>query len=95
MMPTYNELQKQIAYLQQKAESVRSEERDEAISQIKILMNDYGITVADLNSKGKERTKPRKVANAQFRDDSGNTWSGRGRTPAWLNGKNKEQFRIR
>lgn len=94
-MATYKELQDQIAKLKQDAEEVRQKEIEGAISKIKSLMNDYGISVQDLETSGRKKgTKTGSGANVQFKDESGNTWSGRGRMPAWLKGKDKEQFRI-
>jgi DNA-binding protein H-NS len=45
---------------------------------------------------GKKRAK----ATAKYRDGQGNTWSGRGRAPTWLqkklaSGAKKEDFRIK
>lgn len=94
-MATFKELQDQIAKLKQDAEEVRSREIEDAIAKIKSLMNDYGITVQDIESFGRRKGgKASSLANVQFKDDSGNTWSGRGRMPAWLKGKDKEKFRI-
>ena len=94
-MATFKELQDQIAKLKQDAEEVRSREIEDAIAKIKSLMNDYGITVQDIESSGRRKGgKTSAIANVQFKDDSGNTWSGRGRMPAWLKGKDKEKFRI-
>lgn len=94
-MATYKELQDQIAKLKQDAEEVRQQEIEGAISKIKSLMNDYGISVQDLETSGRKKGgKASSASNVQFKDESGNTWSGRGRMPAWLKGKDKEQFRI-
>jgi DNA-binding protein H-NS len=95
-MTTFKELQDQIAKLKQDAEQIRLKEIDGAISQIKSLMNEYGITVQDIESSGRRKSnKAPSLSNVQFKDDSGNTWSGRGRMPAWLKGKDKEKFRIK
>ena len=94
-MATYQELQDQIAKLRQDAEEARSKEVEGAVAQIKALMNDYGITVQDIEGSGRRKGgKAGALSNVQFKDDAGNTWSGRGRMPAWLKGKDKEKFRI-
>jgi DNA-binding protein H-NS len=94
-MATYKELQDQIAALQNTAELTRAQELDGAVQQIKALMAEYGITVADLDSaartKGKKSKQQTKI---QFQDANGKTWSGRGRMPDWLKGKDKEKFRV-
>ncbi|MGK8200712.1 H-NS histone family protein [Burkholderia cepacia] len=39
-------------------------------------------------------TKKRTVAPKYWDPKTGQTWSGRGRTPHWLAGKDREQYRI-
>ena len=95
-MTSYAEYVEQIAKLQSLAEAARKDEIDGAIKTIKDLMKQHGITVADLTSG--TRAKPVKVKGtvaAQFKNpETGETWTGRGRAPRWLDGKDKEQFRI-
>ncbi|KWO52150.1 hypothetical protein WM28_11820 [Burkholderia ubonensis] len=40
-------------------------------------------------------TKKRSVAPKYWNPQTGQTWSGRGRQPRWLAGKDREQYRIR
>ena len=94
-MATYQELQNQISALQNKAEEMRIQELDGAIQQIKASMQEYGITLQDLDFAVKKKSKKSKPqAKVQFQDADCNTWSGRGRMPDWLKGKDKEKFRI-
>jgi DNA-binding protein H-NS len=94
-MATYKELQDQIAALQYKAEETRAQELGGAIQQIKGLMQEYGITLQDLSTAAKTKGKKSKQqAKIQFQDANGKTWSGRGRMPDWLKGKDKEKFRV-
>lgn len=40
-------------------------------------------------------TKPRTPVAAKYKNpETGETWSGRGRSPVWLAGKNKDDFKI-
>jgi DNA-binding protein H-NS len=95
-MATYKELQDQIAKLQMDAEEARSKEIEGALGQIKALMEEYRLTAEDIGSLSKKKSqKASQRTSVQFKDDAGNTWSGRGRMPAWLKGKDKEQFRVR
>jgi DNA-binding protein H-NS len=63
-------------------------------------MADYGLSIEDFaDSKkrgggGKAGAKGKANGKVQFRDDQGNTWSGRGRMPGWLHGQDKEQYRV-
>ena len=96
-MTSYAEYVEQIAKLQSLAEAARKNELSGATQKIKDLMQQYGITVDDLTSG--TRTKPAKIKStvaAQFKNpETGETWTGRGRAPRWLDGKDKEEFRIR
>lgn len=93
-MSTYTDYMQQIAELQRKAEQARASEVAQAKAEIAELMRRHGLTVADLGDSKPTRKMPGPVA-AKYRDPvSGQTWSGRGRAPKWLNGRNKEDFSI-
>jgi DNA-binding protein H-NS len=96
-MTSYAEYVEQIAKLQSLAEAARKDEINDAIKKIKDLMQLHGVTVEDLAAAG--RAKPSKAKGtvaAQFKNpETGETWTGRGRAPRWLDGKDKEQFRIK
>jgi DNA-binding protein H-NS len=94
-MATFKEIQNQIAELQRAAEEARANEVQGAIEQIRTLMADYDLSMDDIAGAKKRGPKGKAGAKVQFQDDEGNTWSGRGRMPGWLQGKDKEQFRVR
>ncbi|PHV25604.1 histone family protein nucleoid-structuring protein H-NS [Janthinobacterium sp. BJB426] len=95
-MITYAKYVEQITKFQSLAEAACKDELSGAIKTIKDLMQLHGITVEDI--AGGSRAKPEKVKSsvpAQFKNpETGETWTGRGRAPRWLDGKDKEQFRI-
>jgi DNA-binding protein H-NS len=72
-------LEKQIAQAQR-------DERAGAIAQIKSLMAEHGLTVADLGKRsGKPASKSGGKVAAKYRNKAtGETWSGRGLQPRWL-----------
>lgn len=93
-MASLKEIQAQIEQLQQQAAAQREQELSGAIQQIRDLMQEYGLTVDDLQPSRKKNTA-KKSGAVQFRNpQTGDTWSGRGRMPNWLAGKDKEQFRL-
>ena len=103
-MPALSDLLAQKAELERQIESLGREQRSGALAEIKALMAEHGLTVADLSGKaaasGKNAAaKGTKVA-AKYRDpDSGNAWSGRGLQPNWLKaaiegGKKLEDFAV-
>lgn len=93
-MATYKEIQNQIAELQRAAEEARTKEVQGAVDKIRSLMADYGLSIDDIAGAKKRGAKAKAGSKVQFRDDQGNTWSGRGRMPGWLHGKDKEQYRL-
>ena len=95
-MTSYAEYVEQIAKLQSLAEAARRDEPSGAIQKIKDLMQQYGITVDDLSSGTRAKSaKPKGTVAAQFKNpETGETWTGRGRAPRWLDGKDREAYRI-
>lgn len=55
--------------------------RGTALAEIRRLLSENGLTVADLEPPKKNSAQ--KVA-VKYRDGSGNTWAGRGLKPTWL-----------
>jgi DNA-binding protein H-NS len=96
-MTSYAEYVEQIAKLQSLAEAARQNEIKDAIKRIKDLMQAHGVSVADLSSaRTAKPTKAKGSVAAQFKNpETGETWTGRGRAPRWLDGQEKEQFRIK
>ena len=95
-MTSYAEYVEQIAKLQSLAEAARKDELSGAIKTIKDLMQLHGITVEDLAGGNRAKAvKAKGSVPAQFKNpETGETWTGRGRAPRWLDGKDREQFRI-
>lgn len=94
-MSSYQEYQKQIAELQRLAEQARKDEISEAKKRVRELMSEYGLSIDDLLEQ-KQPAKKRPAVEAKYRDDkTGSTWTGRGRKPRWLDGKDKESYRIK
>lgn len=87
-MTTLQDLLAKKAALEQEIESTQKRERSDAISKVKALMSEYGLTVADLAGKtasGKSgAAKGGKVAAKYRNAATGDSWSGRGLQPKWL-----------
>jgi len=96
-MTTYQEYKAKIAELENLAENARKDEITKAKEQIATIMRDYGLTIADLGVTAKAKTsKPRAPVPTKYRDDAtGQTWTGRGRAPKWLEGKSKDDYLIK
>lgn len=101
-MSSLPELMAQKEALEKRIADARRTERAEAIQQIKTLMDQYGLTVADLSAKsGTGRTRKGSKVPAKYRDPaSGSSWSGRGLQPKWLKaalatGRKLSDFAVR
>ena len=96
-MSQYAELKAQIAKLQAQADDARRSEVANVIAEIKQKIAEFGLTAHDLGYEGARRGRPPKKAPlpAKYQDPkSGNTWSGRGKPPKWIVGKNRDRFLI-
>lgn len=100
-MSRYKELQAQIAALQKEAEEVRKQEIVAVMAEIKAKMAEYGITLQDLEASFRRRGRSKAdMGQAKYRNPAtGETWSGKGRKPAWLvqalaQGKSLDDFAI-
>jgi DNA-binding protein H-NS len=107
MAESLKALLKQQEELAAKIEAVRAEGKAKGIEQIKSIMDELGITASDLgfydvatlpHGKTGPRTFKQRKAMApiepKYRDPAtGNTWSGRGKPPRWLQG-NRDDFLI-
>jgi DNA-binding protein H-NS len=85
-MTTLQELLAQKAAIEKQITDAQKQERSDAIAKVKALMTEYGLSPADLSTKGAtpRATGGKKVA-AKYRDpQSGQTWTGRGLKPKWL-----------
>jgi DNA-binding protein H-NS len=98
-MTTYKELQSQIERLQQEAELARKTELANAITEIIAKMREYGLSPHDLGFSAATKRKAvkairRPVAPKYRNNATGETWSGRGKPPKWMAGRDKSQFLI-
>lgn len=95
----YTELKKQIAALQEQAEAARVAEVAEVVADIRAKVTEYGLAEHDIFPKRRGRPAASKTGAtplpAKYKNPkTGETWSGRGRAPGWLAGKNRERFLI-
>jgi len=95
MTTSYADLLGQIAELKGQAAKARDAELAAAKTEIKEIMESYGLTIADIARAGKPK-KAHKAVEMKYRDPAtGQTWTGRGRAPKWLEGRDKIAFLIK
>ncbi|UDG83349.1 H-NS histone family protein [Candidatus Vallotia lariciata] len=97
-MSSYKDLLAQREKLEKQIEEAKAKELIRIINDIKQKMSDYGLTLADLGfgrSKMAKAVRPRSGVAPKYRDPvSGSTWSGRGKPPKWIAGKNRDEYLI-
>ena len=111
-MSNFSDLQQQVDEAEAKVNELRKQldaerknERTQAIVAVKELIKTHGLTPLELGLSNKVNGKSgsgdkRNVVAPKYQDpDSGKTWTGRGKSPAWLtaylaNGRNKQDFLI-
>ena len=99
------ELNRQQQALEQEIANARQAQRQSAIDQVRKIMSDNRLTLADLGQTKAPREKAgklagRKVAPKYLDPSTGRTWSGRGIKPAWMAeaiaaGKTADDFLIK
>ena len=95
-MSSYKELLKQREALEQKINEARRNELSEAVSQVRALVTEFGLTAQDVFPAGKARSASAgsKVAPKYRNPATGQTWTGRGKAPSSIQNENREQFAI-
>jgi DNA-binding protein H-NS len=108
---TVNEIKKQIAALEAKAARLAQEETKASVAKVRALMNQLGVTLEHLSSTVGRKSaavkralvgsKPKTVQRGgkgvvKYRDpQTGATWTGFGRAPAWIAGAaNRDAFLV-
>lgn len=84
--------------LEKEIAETRQRERVDAIDKARALIAEYGLTSQDLfGGIGAKKSRPStgKVA-AKYRDPAtGAEWTGRGRAPKWLEGRDRAKYLIK
>ena len=101
-MTSYKELLQQREALEQKINEARHRELSDAVSQVRALVAEYGLTAQDVfptgrsagKSAGRSSTAGTKVAPKYRNPATGETWTGRGKAPRWIQNEDREKFAI-
>ena len=97
MTTDYKTLLQQKAQLEAQIAEVLKTEKSGAIAQVRTIIDQYGLTEADVfpSSKAKTGAGFRVVGVPKYRDPAtGATWTGRGKQPRWIEGKDRTPFAI-
>ncbi|KAB7627430.1 H-NS histone family protein [Verminephrobacter eiseniae] len=103
-MTSYKELLMQREALEQQINEARRNELANAVSQVRALVAEYGLTARDIfpTSKflsggripGARASRGTKVAPKYREPATGQTWTGRGKAPKWIQNEDRAKFAI-
>ncbi|WP_162498996.1 MULTISPECIES: H-NS histone family protein [Burkholderia] len=95
-MATYKELLAQLDVLKQQAKTARAVELPDVLVELRRKIVKYGLTQKDLFPPRLGRPKKADaLPKPRYRDpETGASWTGRGRAPAWIAGQDRERFLI-
>lgn len=96
-MPSYKELLQQREQLEQQISEARKNELSDAVSKVRALVAEYGLTADDVFPPAKSARATgtgSKVAPKYRHPETGQTWTGRGKAPKWIQNEDREQFAI-
>jgi DNA-binding protein H-NS len=98
MTTSYKDLLAQREALEQAITQARQNEIASAVLQVRGLVAEYGLTAQDIfpSRVGKSgAVKAVSKVAAKYRDPAtGQTWTGRGKAPKWIDGKDRAPFVI-
>ena len=95
-MSSYKELLKQREALELQISTARRGEVANAIAQVRTLIDEYALTQQEVfpSTRARSATSGTKVA-PKYRDPaSGQTWTGRGKAPKWIQNQDRSLFAI-
>lgn len=93
-MSDYKTLLQQKAELDARIAEVMKTEKTGAVAQARALIQEYQLTERDLFPAAGTKSAA-SVGAPKYRDPAtGNTWTGRGKPPNWIVGKDRTPFQI-
>ena len=93
-MSQYEDLIRQRDLLDQQIKQIRETERATAIETIKKMIEEHQLKAEDIFSK-KSSPAGKKVPAKYLNPLTGETWTGRGKAPVWIAGKERDTFLIK
>ena len=91
-MTAYKELLARKAELDAQIAQAHAEHKAEGIAAARALIQEHSLTAADVFPAAKPKGS---VGAPKYRDPAtGATWTGRGKPPNWINGKDRAPFLI-
>jgi DNA-binding protein H-NS len=96
-MSSYKDLLKQRETLEKQIQEARQRELTEAVSQVRALIQEHGLSATDVfppSRAGRSSGAGSKVAAKYKNPQTGETWTGRGKAPKWIQDQDRSKFEI-
>lgn len=94
-MSSYKELLAQRELLDKQIKEAIQREKADGIAKAKLIIEQYQLTATDLFSrKAGAKSSGGKVAPKYRNPATGETWTGRGKAPKWIEGRDRSNFVI-
>lgn len=91
-MTDYQTLLAQKAQLEAQIATAQAEAKAKAVTEARALIQEHGLTASDVFPGAKAKGSG---GTPKYRDPAtGVTWTGRGKPPAWIVGKDRTPFLI-
>lgn len=100
MSTSYKDLLQQREALEKQIQEARRSETSAAVAQVRALVAEFGLTANDVFAAGRAprgATASRggaKVAPKYRNVATGETWTGRGKAPKWIQDQDRSKFLI-
>lgn len=99
MTTSYQELLKQRAALDLQIQQARERDIADAVAKVRQTVAEFGLAVTDVFPAGRRgraasAAPAAKVAPKYRNPATGQTWTGRGKPPKWIQGQDRAQFAI-
>jgi DNA-binding protein H-NS len=94
-MSSYKDLLAQREQLDKQIKEVIAREKADGIAKAKLIIEQHGLSASDLFSrKAGVKGAGGKVAPKYRNPATGETWTGRGKAPKWIEGKDRSGYLI-
>lgn len=98
-MSSYKDLLKQRDELEKKIQDVRQRELTETVAKVRALIEEHSLTTEDVfpparSGRGSNAGAGSKVAPKYKNPQTGETWTGRGKAPKWIQDQDRSKFEI-
>jgi DNA-binding protein H-NS len=94
-MSSYKDLLAQREQLDKQIKEAIAREKIDGITKAKLIIEQYNLSASDLFSrKAGGKNTGNKVAPKYRNPANGETWTGRGKAPKWIEGRDRSHYLI-